>query len=57
MFNETQYDREVAQLEEDLANGDITQAQFKQYMRGLNEDIRAGAEEAAQGAYDDYMGQ
>ncbi len=49
----SQYDREVEQLERDYADGLITLAEFNEAMRELERDYRSAAEESAQRAYDD----
>ena len=35
-----QYDREIQQLEDDLQNGIISDQEFRQYVRELNEEFR-----------------
>lgn len=55
MPNESQYDREERQLDEDMAAGRISPAEHREQLRDLHADYRAGAEEAAQGAYDREM--
>ena len=50
------YDNAVDSLENDLAAGDITAAEFKVEMRFLNDEMRGAAEDAAEQAYNDKMG-
>ncbi len=50
------FEKEEQYLEEQLANGEITNAEFNKEMRELQRDYRAAAEEAAQEAYDNEMG-
>jgi hypothetical protein len=52
----TAYDREVEYLEQQLADGEMTNKEFMDAMRELNNDLRAQADEVAQNAYDDFMG-
>ncbi|MCP4101725.1 MAG: hypothetical protein GY750_09915 [Lentisphaerae bacterium] len=52
----SQIEKEEQYLEEQLANGEITNAEFNKEMRELQRDHRAAAEEAAQEAYDNVMG-
>lgn len=49
------YDREREHLEQQLADGLISQAEFLKEMRELSRDERADAEEEAQKAYDGVM--
>jgi hypothetical protein len=51
-MNDNQYDREEAQLEDDLAAGRITTAEYNKQMRELQADYRAACDEACQDAYD-----
>lgn len=50
------YEREVERPEEELANGELAIKEFNEAMRYLNAELQAAAEEAAQQAYDDVMG-
>lgn len=50
-----QFDREELELENDLAAGRITQAQYNMAMRDLQQDYRESARESAQQAYDDEL--
>jgi hypothetical protein len=51
-----QYEREEDQLDRDLRDGLITQAEFRQQLRELQREQRGAAEEAAERAYNDTMG-
>lgn len=55
-----QYEREEEQLERDLSEGRITQAEYnaqlRQMQRDYQDELRGNAEEAASRAYDDAMG-
>ena len=51
-----QFDREVDHLEQMLADGELTDIEFKEEMTLLNQDRQAAAEEAAQDAYNNEMG-
>ena len=55
----TQYEREEEQLERDLIEGRISQAQynkdFQDMQRDYREEMRGLAEEAAERAYNDAM--
>jgi hypothetical protein len=50
------YDREVEQLERDLADGAITMEEFRRQMRDLNDDLREAAREEADNYYRDMTG-
>lgn len=50
------YDRAVDELEADLSDGAISQAEFNAAIRDLNAELRGTAEEAAHAAYNDVMG-
>ena len=50
-----QYDREELQIENDLTEGRITQAEYNVQMRDLQQEYRAMARESAQDAYDREM--
>ena len=50
------YDRAAEQLEQDYADGLISQEEFRREMRLLNEDFRESAREAAEEAYRDMTG-
>ena len=43
-------------MEQQLADGEMTNKEFMDAMRELNNDLRAQADEVAQNAYDDFMG-
>ena len=55
----TQYEREEEQLERDLVEGRISQAQYNKDLqdmqRDYREEMRGLAEEAAERAYNDAM--
>lgn len=51
------FDRAVEELERALDNGEITQKEFDSQMRDLRSELRASAEEAADNAYKDAMGE
>ena len=55
----TQYEREEEQLERDLIEGRISQAQYNKDLRDMQRDYREEmlglAEEAAERAYNDAM--
>ena len=55
----TQYEREEEQLERDLIEGRISQAQYNKDLRDMQrdyrEEMRGLAEEAAERAYNDAM--
>ncbi len=46
------FDREEEYLEQALASGDISQAEYNKLMRELQRDYRAEAQEAAWDAHD-----
>lgn len=46
-----QYDRELEALDKALANGDISQREYNESLRELENDYRADAREAAEEAY------
>ena len=50
------FEREEAAIWEAVDNGEITQAQGMRELKDLHDSVRAGAEEAAQQAYDNEMG-
>jgi len=50
-----QFEREEQFLEDQLANGEITNSEFNEEMRELQRDYTMAAEEAAQGAYNREM--
>lgn len=56
----TQYEREEQQLEDDLSEGRISQAEFNKQQREMErsyrDEMRGVAEEAAERAYNDVMG-
>lgn len=49
-------EREEQYLEEQLAEGRISQKEFNKQMRDLQDDVRGAAEEDAERAYNDAMG-
>ncbi len=49
-------EREEAELERQLADGEISYDQFRREMRYLRDSIEAEAQEAAENAYRDAMG-
>ena len=49
-------EREEQYLEDQLANGEITNAEFNREMREIQRYYRAAAEEAAEEAYDNEIG-
>lgn len=51
-MNSRQYDRYESELEEDLASGRITQAEFNTQIRELKAEYRSACEEACQDAYE-----
>lgn len=51
----SQYDREEEQLERDLADGRITQAEFNKQIRELHQAYREDARASAEQAYDNEM--
>lgn len=50
------YERAEDQLVDDLNNGLLSRSEFDAEMRELNAQYRQAAEDAAQDAYDNYMG-
>lgn len=50
------YERAVEEIERDLAEGLIDNAEYQRQMRDLNAELRAEAQECADRAYDDAMG-
>ena len=50
------YDNAVKQLEQSLENGEITDEEFQAEIRNLNEELRETANEVAEQAYNDVMG-
>lgn len=56
MQNTTQYEREEQQLEDDLSDGRITQAEYNSQMRDLQRDYRESARESAEAAYEQELG-
>ena len=50
------YDDAVDRLEEELARGEISNEEFREQMRNLNLDLLSEAEEAADNARRDVMG-
>lgn len=51
----TQYEREEQQLEDELAGGRITQAEYNVQLREMERSYRQEARESAQDAYDREM--
>ena len=51
-----QVDREIDNLEQQLANGDISNAEFNRELREIERDYSAQAEESARDAYDRELG-
>lgn len=55
-----QYEREEEQLERDLSAGIISNAEYNKELRAMQqsyrEEMRAHVEEAAERAYNDFMG-
>ena len=56
MSFEGQIEREENFLEQQYADGEITLNEFNDQMRELQRDMRCEAEEAAEEAYNDFMG-
>ena len=52
----TQYELEEQQLEDDLANGDISTSEYNSSMRSMQRQYREEARESAEEAYHDEMG-
>ncbi len=50
------YERACEQLEQDYADGRIDYGTFHNEMRELNNELRQAAQDAADDAYDGYMG-
>ena len=50
-----QFDREEELLEQQLANGEITNAEFNRAIRELHMEYRECAQEAAERAYENEM--
>jgi hypothetical protein len=50
------FEKAEDELCEQLNNGEITEREFNREMHDLRDEARQGAEDAAQDAYDDYMG-
>lgn len=50
------YERAVEQVEQDLADGVISNAEYHKSMRDINDESRQEAEDAAAAAYDDVIG-
>lgn len=55
MSIESQFKKEEQSIEDDLANGVISDQEYNDQMRELQRDYCAAAEESAQRAYDDEM--
>ncbi len=49
------YDSAIEQLENDLQEGAISDAEFEKEMRNLNSELQESAQEAADHAYSDVM--
>lgn len=56
MSIESQFDREVDILEQQLANGEISQKEFQREMSYLRQGLQEYAAECAMDAYNDAMG-
>jgi hypothetical protein len=56
MSNTTQYEREEQQLDDDLSDGRITQAEYNSQMRDLQRDYRDSAHASAADAYEQELG-
>lgn len=50
------YDREMMRLEEMLEACEITDKEYREAVRDLNEELKSIAEEEAAAAYDNVMG-
>lgn len=50
------FDKAEAELEESLANGEITDKEFRDEMRNLRAELEGQAQEAAEQAYNDTIG-
>lgn len=50
------YEKAMLELENDLAEGVITDSEFRKRMRDLNDELRGCAEEAADQAFRDALG-
>ena len=50
------FEREEQMLEDQLANGEISNEEFNSEMRELRRDYMGAAQEAAERAYNDEMG-
>lgn len=50
------YEYQESLLEKALKNGEITEAEFREEMRQLQMDMEQQAEETAEQAYNDVMG-
>jgi len=50
------FDKAEAELEDALRNGEITDEEFRKEMRNLQDELQGQAEEAAEQAYNDFMG-
>lgn len=48
------YDRACDELEEQLANGEISQAEFRKEMNCLRDELESCRQEAAEEAYNNY---
>ncbi len=51
-MSQKQYDREEQQLEDELASGRITQAEYNKEMREMQSAYRQECDEACQDAYE-----
>jgi len=51
------YDNAAERLEKALDNDEISDEEFREEMRGLNEELRQAASDAAEEVYNDTMGQ
>lgn len=50
------FEKAEANLCDQLNRGEITQKEFDSEWRSLRDEARSGAEEAAESAYNDYIG-
>ena len=50
------FDRAEQELGEQLDNGEITQKEYWRELSDLRAEMQGGAEDAAEQAYNDYMG-
>ena len=55
-INRNAYDREEDELVRQVNAGEISQKEFDRAMRDMRDEIRAYAEEEAEGSYNEAMG-